>query len=225
MIIPERHEIIWSQTLFACMQEMAERQTNPTLLILGGAESITTDQRYPDESLYFGNEQWRVFYHCHDSPDKDPAEHGHFHLFARQGEDWAHVVAMSIDHMGQPLNWFCVNRWVTGGPWLSRDDLLQHLNSDHYSIDDPLVGRWLFAMLQVYRSLLLDLLQQRDRQFRSLAGERDPQTVMEDRDIYTLASAPVDIQTTLEVCLSAMNESRHSIPFSEAANQYKNGNE
>lgn len=211
MVIPERHEIIWSQTLFACMQEMAERRTNPTLLILDGVETVETERRYPEARLYFGNDQWRAFYHCHDAPNKTAEEHGHFHLFTREGKDWAHVVGLSIDPFGQPLHWFSVNRWVTGGPWLERDALLSHLNGDHYSIDDPLVGRWLFAMLQVYRSVLLEQFTRRDRALDSLARQQSKQALWEDRTVYTLASSPVDIQTTLEVCLGAIHESRHNI--------------
>ena len=62
------------------------------------------------------------------------------------------MAGLSIDASGQPLQWFAVNRWVTGGPWFAREDFLQQLGSAKQDEDDAPVGRWLFALLQLYQS-------------------------------------------------------------------------
>lgn len=206
----EQHLQYWARTLLGTIEEMAVQQTNPVLLILDGAQQIQTGQRYPDAGLVFGNSQWRVFYHCHGEPGCHAKEHGHFHLFTHQDDDWAHLAGLSIEPYGQPLQWFCVNRWVTGGPWLSHCQLLQKLRSDDYSDADPLIGRWLFAMLQLYRDTLQSLYRQRDQHCQSLIDTKPWNVFFEDRDIYTLTSLPIDIQSTLETTLATATPSTSS---------------
>jgi hypothetical protein len=193
------HESHWSGRVFTCLQEFAAQRTNAVLLTLADVDRLESDRRYPESGLTFADNRWRAFYHCHEADSQHPHEHGHFHIFSDTGKQaWAHVAGLSIDVSGQPLQWFAVNRWVTDGPWLERAEFLHRLDatSDHEVA--PLTGRWLFALLQLYRSNLSDLLTQRDAQIQLHAKNRGRAAVLEDPAIYTLAAQPVELQSMLE---------------------------
>ena len=78
----------------------------------------------------------QYYYHSH----RNNGEHGHFHLFLRRGgmppqvaplfydqrnctlndiDTYAHIIAISMDHEGQPIGLFTTNKWVTGEDWYS----------------------------------------------------------------------------------------------------------
>jgi len=194
------HETYWTLRLFAILQEMAAQRTNAVLELVGNVEQLESEHSYPEKSLFFAADRWRAFYHCHESTSLHPDEHGHFHIFTDTGDqDWAHVAGLSIDNMGQPLQWFMVNRWVTDGPWLEQDKFpVQLEDAAHDNEEDSLVGRWLLALLQVYRETLSDLLAKRDEQLQLFSKERSRVETLDDRDIYTLATHPIDLQSMLE---------------------------
>jgi hypothetical protein len=197
-----------ARLLYECYLELGERQSNAVLEVLRGVETLEEQRRYPEGLLPFGNAHWRGYYHCHDAPQRPDEEHGHFHLFTRvpgstndSTEDWAHVAGLSVDAMGQPLQWFTVNRWVTGGPWVDHSALAQTLA--HLPVLAPLTltERWLAAMLGMYRRQLEELLQTRDRVLQNLQNERDGQNLLEDRGIYLLSTEPVDVTSRLQQLL------------------------
>lgn len=195
-------EAYWSQQVFDCLQEMAQRQTSAVLLMLADVDVLEVEQRYPEAGLVFGNNRWRAFYHCHDAENRQANEHGHFHIFTDTGDgQWAHVAGLSVDSYGQPLHWFAVNRWVTDGPWLTRRDFIKQLNNSTESAGDELAGRWLHAMLQLYMAELDELLVQRDERAQQLASKSDSAQMHEDRTVYTLATKPVALQAQLETHL------------------------
>ena len=203
------HSSYWSMKLLGLLQEMAAQDTNAVLQVLADVDHLETECRYPDAGLLFADNQWRAFYHCHESNSLHPDEHGHFHLFtdiANQAigdqtidsQTWAHVAGLSIDAEAQPLQWFAVNRWVTDGPWLERKifpDQLKHIAGNE---KECLAGNWLGTLLQLYREPLSELLKQRDKQLKSNLKQAGLQETLEDREIYTLATQEIDLQFMLE---------------------------
>ncbi len=193
------HESYWSERLFACLQAFADRGTNAVLQVLAGVDHIESEQRYPENGLTFAGQRWRAFYHCHAADSKHSDEHGHFHIFTACGKEaWAHVAGLSIDSNGQPLQWFAVNRWVTDGPWLERDDIMDRLDRAREGENDTATGRWLLALLQLYRAPLSTLLAHRDEQTGCHSKHRNREDVFEDRDIYSLATQRIELQSMLE---------------------------
>jgi hypothetical protein len=193
------HESHWAERVFICLQEFAAQGTNAVLLTLADADRLESERHYPESGLTFAGNRWRAFYHCHAADSQHPDEHGHFHIFTDIGRQaWAHVAGLGIDASGQPLQWFSVNRWVTDGPWLERAEFPHQLDTTSDREDDSLTGRWLFALLQLYRSNLSDLLAQRDARMLLHAKTRGRAAVLEDPVIYTLAAQPVDVQSMLE---------------------------
>jgi len=192
----------WSRQLFACLQEMAMQDTNAVLLTLADADVFECERRYPESGLVFGNGRWRSFYHCHEDGLRHENEHGHFHIFTDVGNrQWAHVAALAIDVRGQPLHWFVVNRWVTDGPWLKLEQFLHQIESSTDDSQDALVGRWLHAMLKLYQPDLVELLQQRDEKLVEYASACNNESVFDIREIYTLGSKSIELQSMLEMHL------------------------
>ena len=193
------HENCWSLRLLALLQEMVAQNTNAVLTILSDVDHLETECRYPESGLLFADKRWRVFYHCHEATSMHSDEHGHFHLFTDIGNQaWAHVVGLSIDAEGQPLQWFMVNRWVTDGPWLERavfPDQLKYVVVNDY---EDLVESWLGALLQLYSGELSELLKKRDEQIKFYSKEKRRQETMKDREVYMLATQAIDLQFKLE---------------------------
>lgn len=211
------HESYWSLNVLTLLQEMANRKTNAVLQVLADVEQVELERRYPESGLLFADKRWRAFYHCHEATSMHPDEHGHFHLFSDLGdESWAHVAGLSIDANGQPLQWFMVNRWVTDGVWLQQGGFFQQLalvlKNDE---SDGLVANWLISLLQLYRATLFDLLEKRNTAIESHLKGRSRLEVFEDRDIYTLATQPINLQATLEKNLlqDHIKDSQHVMEF------------
>jgi hypothetical protein len=197
---PTVHNSYWSLRLLAVLQEMAAQKTNAVLELLGNIGHLETGRPYPESGLLFAADRWRAFYHRHEAASMHLQEHGHFHIFTDIGnQDWAHVAGLSIDADGQPLQWFTVNRWVTDGPWLERDRLLSQLKTAAADIGEGgLAGRWLVALLQLYHDTLTGLLIMRDEQIQLNLKGRSMIEALDDRDIYTLATQSIDLQSMLE---------------------------
>lgn len=197
---PTVHNSYWSLRLLAILQEMAAQKTNAVLELLGNIGHLETGRSYPETGLLFAADRWRAFYHCHEATSMHPKEHGHFHIFTAIGNQaWAHVAGLSIDADGQPLQWFTVNRWVTDGPWLERDRLPSQLKTAVADIrEGGLTGRWLVALLQLYHDTLTGLLIRRDEQIQLKLKGRSLIEALDDRDIYTLATQSIDLQSMLE---------------------------
>lgn len=183
--------------LFACLQAMGARQTNPVLEILDCDMPIREWEKYPSDYLRFGG-GFRAYYHCHAAPEKPQDEHGHFHVFRRiPGADgknaWTHVAGLSMDRMGQPLRWFAVNLWVTGGVWLDAPILMPFLERLSQETGDPLSGRWLAAMLRLYRREIELMLKRRDQNLTRIKASHAENDIFQERSVYGLAEQPIDL--------------------------------
>lgn len=186
--------------LLDCLIRFAERSSNPVLDLLDD-ESLQETHRYPPSGLEFGDSRWRAFYHCHGSPRRRAGEHGHFHIFARPDaarDDWTHVAGLAMDCLGQPVEWFAVNQWVTGGSWLPADDLIRRLPVPVPAPHDGLTERWLAGMVCAYKDDIQQLLRQRDRALAAHVSGNDGAAAMKNRAIYDLAASGIDLRATLE---------------------------
>ncbi len=202
----DAHAYHWSLRLLSCLGEMAAGETNAALLALGNAGSVVDGSRYPEEGLLFANRRWRAFYHCHADEAAHPDEHGHFHIFTDVGDrQWAHVAALAIDSYGQPLHWFTVNRWVTGGAWFETARFSALASGAFDDDKEALAGRWLYAMLMLYQADLLDLLNRRDARIRECCGSAGSESTFDRRDIHLLSKCDVDLETKLgmHVCVQS----------------------
>lgn len=174
-------------------------------------------EHYPDDDARDAATRSRWYYHVHAPGDRDPGEHGHFHLFLHrtqlkdpagysacpaEGEDAAahvtHIAGLSVDHNGVPLAWFATNRWVTDEFLYPAKTMIAHL--DRYNVDataeDDLVNRFLTAMVALYRNELAVLLHQRDDAQAKLVAASGP-AAFEDGNAV-LAICPIDLDAKID---------------------------
>lgn len=171
-----------AEVVVATITSMAQ-DGRPLMARVLSADEVHFWAHYPDDDARDTRTRSRWYYHVHAPGERDPAEHGHFHLFLHrtqlddpgaflaapaEGEDApahvTHIAGLSVDHSGVPLTWFATNRWVTDEFLYPADTMIAHL--DRYDVDnteeDGLVNRFLTAMVTLYRTELADLLRRRD---------------------------------------------------------------
>lgn len=196
--------------LYAALEDMGQRKTNPVLDILNG-EAPVAAHKYPPGNLAFGSKDWRMFYHSHTSPGHDENEHGHFHLFAptvktQEKVGWTHVVALSMDGMGQPIHWFTVNRWVTDGLWVPADKMASILSGQKPRAEQNALQWWMASMVALYQDDLRDLMVKRDEQLTGVKEERPGSDILENRDVYLLSEKSIDLKQKLQSCLETQTD-------------------
>ncbi len=188
------------ETLFHCLTEMGKQNSNPVLQVINNEKRIVVERKYPKGMLQFKGAGWQAFYHCHANKPEllklFEAEHGHFHIFVKVASEpvsWSHMVALSMDVLGQPLRWFTVNHWVTDEAWVKAEVLIQKLQDIPFAHQQTLLTQWLLAMLAVYQQELSALLLRRDEFFKG----KQQQTITEDRGIYLLTEQAVNLKDKL----------------------------
>jgi hypothetical protein len=173
---------------------------------------------YPDDDARDSETRSRWYYHVHAPGDRDPSEHGHFHLFLHrtqmsdpsaamaapvEGDDApalvTHIAGLSVDHQGIPLAWFATNRWVTDEFMYPAETMIAHL--DRFSVDhtpeDDAVNRFLTAMVALHREELSQLLFERDAKLASLREEAGSDAIYESGN-DVLATIPIDIDAKID---------------------------
>jgi len=194
--------------MLALLEAFSNKQSNAVLDVLAG-KTLKQDEKFPDGELHFPGAGWRGFYHCHDGPGKDDREHGHFHLFVDVTDNqtmepaWSHLAGLSVDYEGQPIRWFTVNNWVTGGKWLPAEELRQFLGTISRNDAQSLSEQWLLCMLSLYTDSLDKLLIERDRVLIQINAGSTLADSLLDRDIYMLSLQPVDLKQKLVSVMEA----------------------
>lgn len=210
------NELQAASVVIETITEMA-KEGRPLMQRVLPSEEVLFWEHYPDNDARDARTRSRWYYHVHAPGDRDPGEHGHFHLFLHRtqlddqaacicapaaGEDApahvTHVAGLSIDHSGIPIAWFATNRWVTDEFLYPAETMIAHL--DRYDVDqteeDPLVNRLLTAMVALYRDELAELLQSRDRAMQPLLEAQGQQAYEADNAV--LAMIPIDLDAKIE---------------------------
>ena len=193
------------EILVTCLLEMAELETNPVLQVITPEIHLQENKKYPADLLHFSQLGWRAYYHCHPATragnHRFKGEHGHFHIFVRLEDEenettrWSHLVALSMDNMGQPLGWFTVNQWVTGETWIDSDTLSTYLKSIPYddSSITTLVERWLLSMIAVSRDEVNSVLRERDKALNQKQLNFKDLNIKQDKGLYLLSEIPINL--------------------------------
>ena len=193
------------------------RQGRPLMLRVLPGEGAHFWEHYPDDDARDSRTRSRWYYHVHAPGERDPAEHGHFHLFLHrsqidpaatplaipaEGEDApahvAHIAGLSIDRSGIPISWFATNRWVTDEFLYPAETVIAHLG--RYDVDntpeDALVNRFLTAMVALYREELADLLRERDSKLAEITSKHGLAACEAGNDL--LANCPINLDAKIE---------------------------
>ena len=195
-----------TQSLVACLLDMAEAETNPVLQVIQSDLPLKENKKYPPELLQFNGLGWRAYYHCHPASragnHRFNGEHGHFHIFVRtkiNPERWSHVVALAMDSMGQPLGWFTVNHWVTGEDWESASNLVLYLKQLPYSEQENVIEKWLLSLLALSHDEVESILYERDEIIELKQSAEQENDVKKDKKLYLLSEIPINLKTLLGI--------------------------
>lgn len=207
-----------AQTVIETITRMAQEQ-RPLMLRVVPEEGATFWTHYPENDARDKICKARWYYHVHKTGQRDPDEHGHFHLFLHRTQlpdglepkVWppqreearahvTHLIGLSINTIGIPRAWFTVNRYVTNEFLYPAEVMIEHLpdfNVDHTAEDD-LVNRFVTAMVALYREEIADLLHQRDARHAELVAECGEAAAYEkDSQVEVLSQIPIDLDAKL----------------------------
>ncbi len=174
---------------------------------------------YPPGDVYDGETASQYYYHAHRH---DSGEHGHFHTFMRADgipkdmepypysgkgerplgdEAICHLIAISMDPAGLPLELFTTNRWVTGETFYNAQNTIQLL--EKFEIDHvyPCLGtnHWLTAMLKLFRPQIEQLLFLRDEKINEWQKKYPEKDVFEDEDLEVTSDIKIDIDSQIQL--------------------------
>ena len=210
----------WSAAidLVTSMQTLSERGEQIVHRIIDGHEFIEWDH-YPDADVRDNKHASQYFYHAHPGLQRPFTEHGHFHLFVhaeelglrrndpRYSPAPAHLLAVSMDAQGLPNGFFIVNRWVTKGPWLNLAQSERGLQ--HFQIKgrhgNKEINTFLRALIQLYHTPIMALIQQRDEIMQKLCIDRDRRSVFADMKIEVLCYHPIQLMDDIATLESLMH--------------------
>jgi hypothetical protein len=187
-----RQQVAAARELLACYASLAAGSSHLLDGVLRGRAPVQW-RHYPATDVIDRDTGYQYFYHCHAPGERAGGpEHGHFHLFRRAGpaDSPVHLLAIALTAKGVPHALFTVNQWVTANPLPSARAALGALSRfEMRSAGDPLVNRWMAALLRLFRPEIAQLLAARDRRLRAALPETG--------DFEVLSSIPIDVDARL----------------------------
>lgn len=197
-----------------CYRVLKKANSNVVWEILRQSAPFTQWDHYPKGDVFDQDTQSQYYYHAHPAAVKENTrdENGHFHLFLRKKgipaefkpikmdkkgrpkgskeDDVCHLIAISMDKHGYPVELFTTNRWVTGETWYEAADVIQFLdyfNIDHTYPSWPL-NLWLSSMVRVYKEAIAKLILARDQTIEAWKDKHPQKNVYEDRNLEVTSS-------------------------------------
>ncbi|MBI5718791.1 MAG: hypothetical protein HZC37_14005 [Burkholderiales bacterium] len=168
-------------------------------------------EHYPEGDVIDPRRGSQFYYHSHRDTGR---EHGHLHLFwhatasgrrryaRRESARWVrsaptHLIAVSLDARGAPVELFTVNQWVTDGHWFDAATTMSFVERFELGAIEghALSCRWLTGFVRLYQPLIADLLVRRDQR---LARRADPAQARRDHRLELLSRAPIDWAADLD---------------------------
>ena len=191
--------------ILECYQYLEKKHSNIVLELLGEPKTLFQWEHHPKKDVIFKDSQY--YYHSHPSTDDDRLpEHGHFHLFIRhpitltstpplaisskhlrdpKKDDLCHLFGIAMNELGQPTAFFTVNHWVIHGLWFPAPivcDFLEHFCAEEQG-PYGFIGRWLNALLGLFKEQIQLLLIHRDTIIADWAKEHPSDNTLADRSL------------------------------------------
>ncbi|MEM6461886.1 MAG: hypothetical protein AAF724_08225 [Pseudomonadota bacterium] len=213
--------------MIGVLEEAAAQEKHILIDVLNSTDdkAFTEWQHYPPGDVHDREKGALWFYHAHadDGEGRPWDEHGHFHLFVytehvQEGIEpialppdpdyelggLCHLVAISFDKSGTPMQVFTVNRWVAVEWQYPAEEVIRLL--DKFDLDNEefaLTTRWLVAALKLFRPQVEWSLRERDKVI-AIMREKDPEGFSEDTDIEVLSSFPFDLGAQIDAIEEAL---------------------
>ncbi len=214
------------QQVLNCYRVLGKTGDNIVGEILRGVETFYEMDHYPEGDIYDNESHSQYYYHAHRGPE----EHGHFHTFLREAgmskkmrpvkdqsheeymdereDKLSHLIAISMDSRGFPISLFTTNRWVTAENWYPADDVIKMLDSFEMDLVPPSwpVNIWLTSMFSLYKPVIIQLLDERDKTIADWKEKHPDRDVFEDRDLEITSEASVSVEDFLSQLEIALKE-------------------
>lgn len=177
--------------------------TTPRALLVGAGEPEEF-RHYPAGDVYDFGSHSQFYFHSHRD-----AEYGHAHLFLRPmgmppgcrprvpaggADSPCHLIAVGLGPTGFACELFTTNRWVTGESWYDCATVARLL--PRFQVDGPgdgaRVGRWLTALVALFRPLVATLVRRRDETVAAWAAEHPGDPLNDDR-LEVTSHAAIDV--------------------------------
>ena len=202
-------------TLCLAAQEIAGIQTRyakkgVTLseLALCGAKEFIEWNHYPKNDLSDPVSGYEFYYHAHSADEMVDGEHGHFHVFKRNGIDFHHLIAIALNQQGLPVRLFTTNQWVTGEKLASATDVIDELRNFDVATKGRMgpVARWISAFTKLFFVEMEMLIVGRDRKINQLEIELgDLNKVFNSKIHHVLTESKIDLFDRLSQHLLLVN--------------------
>jgi len=186
---------------------------------------------YPLNDAFDRETYSQYYYHAHRG-----GEHGHFHLFLRQGgmgedilplfydkrnatlndiDTFAHIIAISMDDEGYPIGLFTTNRWVTGEDWYTAEDIMKMVDRFHVEHTHPsyVVNKWLNAMLVLFKPQILDLIGKRDHTLMQYREGIPLKEILEDHNLDVTSETQISLDVQMQLIQELLEEREQSLPL------------
>jgi hypothetical protein len=207
-----------AEAVLDCHRVLAKTGHNVVGEVLRGEGEFVEWTHYPADDAYDPETHCQYYYHAHPAGDRAAPEHGHFHLFVRpkgmpagvrpapgqtlppgDNDALSHVIAISMDAYGRPMRLFATNRWVTGETWYAAPDVVRLADAFRIDIARPnlVVGRWLTALVALYRREIAGLLAERDARIADWRRDHPELDVFEDRRLEIAAIRDISIEDNI----------------------------
>jgi len=172
--------------------------------------SMSPLSHYPRGDVYDSRSHSQFYFHNHRD-----GEAGHFHTFLRplgmpkgiepadddaerppgDNDALSHLVAISVDRKGEPVQMFTTNRWVTAETWYRAEDVIAMLPCFKVEHDYPsaILNRWMTALMSLFRPQAELLLLARDATIKRLSHRLPGIPVLEDRELEVTSFMAIDV--------------------------------
>lgn len=180
------------------LSRYAHRNTNLAYAAAAGSKTFQEWVHYPANDAYDRRHNTMFYYHAHSGGEREPDEHGHFHVFAtsQKGRVFHHLLAISLNPQGIATRLFLTNRWVTDETWLPYQDVRPLIDGFRCSISGRLgpVAQFITQMIFLYRSEIDELHQKRDAWFKKHCKLSDNSAMLlEDKAHNVIALQRIDL--------------------------------
>lgn len=216
-----------ADTIEECVDVVKKGDSNIVAEVLRGGGKFTEWDHYPKGDVYDRETHAQYYYHAHPSQLR-AGEHGHFHTFLRykgmpksvkpgpmpstierpQGKDaLSHLIGISMDKKGEPIQLFTVNRWVTGETWYKAEDVISLLDlfDITHAVPSWPTNRWVGAMINLFRPQIEWLIRERDEAIRvwQLGNPDDEAVVYNDKKLEVTSVLDISVEAQIKLVRAA----------------------
>ena len=175
---------------------------------LCGARKFIEWSHYPANDLVDKVSGYEFYYHAHSADEMHDGEHGHFHLFKRNGVEFHHLIGIALNQQGLPVRLFTTNQWVTGEKLVSAKSVVSDLRDFDMAIKGRMgpIARWISSFTKLFFLEMEMLILGRDQKISELEIELgDLKSALDSKSHHVLTEGRINLLDRLSQHLLLAN--------------------